>query len=211
MPWLLRVLVSAWWVIWVIPAMTVYFLLRTSATWLRKTWHLRWRSWWGLAPLEPRLFELWFWRAGRRITEEEWLLYRWHQWWGDVWSALMIVALVFTVGVAMKWLPSELTAGILISGPLFLVAFLAMAWLAAWRTWLAYLHGMETPDLKVILRVAERLGMWKRPESTPPATSETQEERGEEGSLGMGDGEEPLAGTTTEGDIEVRPPDSSLS
>ena len=178
MPWLLRVVVSAWWIIWIIPSMTLYLVLRSLATRLKKTWHLKWRSLWCLAPLEPRLFEKWFWRAGRRITEEEWLLYRWHQWWGDGWSALMMGALMFTVGIAMGWLPSQLTVGILISGPLFVVAYLAMAWLAAWRTWLAYLHGMETPDLKVMLRVAEWLGMWERPESTPSAESETQEGQG---------------------------------
>ncbi len=203
MPWPLRLMISFWWMVGIIPTFGGYHALRAIAALVRKDWHLKWRSLWCLAPLQPRLFEKWFRGPTWAVLEDELLLYRWHQWWGNVWSTLMIGALVFTLSVAMGWLPSQLTVGVVISGPLFLVAFFAMAWLAAWRTWLAYLHGMETPDLKVILHLAERLRIWKRPQSTPSATSETQEEQGGDESSEAGDGKEPLTGSTAEREVEA--------
>jgi hypothetical protein len=127
----------------------------------RPDWNARWREWLLPGVAADRLREHW---AGSEPPGEVQVLF------DNQTAEAVAVAAATWAGVLIWWLLmewlSQAAAGTTV---VWLVQVIALGlWLVAeyrvlaplaWRAWLVHLYGMETRDLRVILALAQRMGM----------------------------------------------------
>ena len=168
-PWQYQVVNTAWSILSIVKGLVALPLWVMG--WLRKDWewYERWMNWTLPLRAERRLKDYWA-RAGIEPTEELWLIYDAREAMG---FAMFILQMLGTIGLGFcglgcLWVqlqfPSVAVEGIwwLFGGAVWvatLLLCLMSIWWISWRTWIAYLYGLEAWDLKLIERAARRPGM----------------------------------------------------
>ena len=139
--------------------------------WLRQdwAWYERWMNWTTPLRAEHKLKDHWA-RAGIEPPEELWLIYDSMETVGFAMFILQVVGMVVLCigGGLCLWVqikvPALAVEPILRVWDAFALIVLSLlctggVWGISWRTWIAYLYGLEMWDLRLIGRAARWLGM----------------------------------------------------
>ena len=139
--------------------------------WLRQdwAWYERWMNWTILLRAERSLKDYWA-RAGTEPTEELWLIYDSKETVGFAMFILQVVGMVVLCagGGLCLWVQIKVPAVAVeqiwrvwatVVAIMALLLYIGSTWGISWRTWIVYLYGLETWDLRLIAWLARRLGM----------------------------------------------------
>jgi len=163
--WQFQLLETAWWVLWGIVRLPVEALLWL---WARVSGSRellgRWQMWTLPGAAAEHIEARWA-RLGIVRSQEWMIVYE-----GVTPDALMRILVAAVVTVLLTLLKVYVNAPWEVIWPLAGVALIY--WLlapAVWRAWLAYLYGVNTWDLRMIVRLCRKLGMRQKPLVEPTA------------------------------------------
>jgi len=144
--------------------------------WLRRdwAWYERWMNWTILLRAERRLKDYWR-RAGIEPVEEMWLIYDARETVGVTMFLLQMLGAIGLgfCGLGCLWVQLQFPSVVVekiwwfLGGALWIAALLLCLggiWWISWRTWIAYLYGLETWDLRLIAGGGAEVGDERRAE-----------------------------------------------
>jgi len=162
-PWQFQLIATIGVTLTVIKALVAGLLRLVELVVGRRGWYASWMDWSLILAGERHLLSHWE-KVGIIPPEDFWLLYDVRQSFSMRLNLEEIIVFMALCGASwgmighlfLIWPVNQLLTLLLV---ILWVTALAAYWHITWRFWLAYLYGVETWDLKMMLWLARRLGM----------------------------------------------------